>query len=171
MKTLHVVAVCTAFTVSAAAFADFAPVDYVLPEMGTDSTGDFSTGNTYPAIARPWGMNFWSPVTTERNGDGWMYGWRDNKFRGIRQTHQLSPWVNDYGSFLVMPVVGKAAFTNKDRGTRFTHKAETFKPYHYGVYLGEYDVKFEVTPTERAAMMRVTYPETDAAYLLMRRIS
>ena len=167
MKTLHVVAVCTAFTVSAAAFADFAPVDYVLPEMGTDSTGDFSTGNTYPAIARPWGMNFWSPVTTERNGDGWMYGWRDNKFRGIRQTHQLSPWVNDYGSFLVMPVVGKVAFTNKDRGTRFTHKAETFKPYHYGVYLGEYDVKFEVTPTERAAMMRVTYPETDAAYLVI----
>ena len=167
MKTLHVVAVCTAFTVSVAAFADFAPVDYVLPEMGTDSTGDFSTGNTYPAIARPWGMNFWSPVTTERNGDGWMYGWRDNKFRGIRQTHQLSPWVNDYGSFLVMPVVGKVAFTNKDRGTRFTHKAETFKPYHYGVYLGEYDVKFEVTPTERAAMMRVTYPETDAAYLVI----
>jgi len=143
------------------------PVDYVLPEMGTDSTGDFSTGNTYPAIARPWGMNFWSPVTTVRNGDGWMYGWRDDKFRGIRQTHQLSPWVNDYGSFLVMPVVGKSVFSNKDRGTRFTHKAETFKPYYYGVYLGEYDVMFEIAPTERAAVMRVTYPDTDDAYLVV----
>ena len=144
-----------------------APVDYVLPEMGTDSSGDFSTGNTYPAIARPWGMNFWSPVTTEQNGHGWMYGWRDDKFRGIRQTHQLSPWVNDYGSFLVMPVVGKPVFTNKDRGTRFTHKGETFKPYHYSVYLGEYDVTFEVTPTDRAAILRVTYPDTDAPYLVI----
>ncbi len=167
MKALNAIPFLAAIVVSAAAFADIDPVDYAMPELGTDSTGDFSTGNTYPAIARPWGMNFWSPCTTEKNGDGWMYGWRDNKFRGIRQTHQLSPWVNDYGSFLVMPVVGKEVFTNKDRGTRFTHKGETFKPYYYGVYLGEYDVKFEVTPTERAAMMRVTYPETDAAYLVV----
>ena len=41
----------------------FDPVEYVNPLMGTQSTYELSTGNTYPAIARPWGMNFWMPVT------------------------------------------------------------------------------------------------------------
>ena len=34
------------------------PVDYVNPLMGTDSKISLSNGNTYPAIALPWGMNF-----------------------------------------------------------------------------------------------------------------
>ena len=34
--------------------------DYVNPLIGTQSTYEFSSGNTYPAIARPWGMNFWT---------------------------------------------------------------------------------------------------------------
>ena len=46
--------------------------DYVNPLMGTQSTYELSAGNTYPAIARPWGMNFWSPQTGKM-GDGWMY--------------------------------------------------------------------------------------------------
>lgn len=37
--------------------------DYVNPLVGTQSTFELSTGNTYPAIARPWGMNFWTPQT------------------------------------------------------------------------------------------------------------
>ena len=142
------------------------PVDYAMPEVGSDSSFDFSNGNTYPAIARPWGMNFWSPVTTEKNGDGWMYAWRDNRFRGVRQTHQLSPWVNDYGSFLVMPAT-KRVFSNKDRGARFSHKGEVFKPYYYKIYIGEFDTTLEVTPTERAALMRVTYPKTEDAYFIV----
>ena len=36
------------------------PVDYVSILVGTQSKFELSTGNTYPAIARPWGMNFWS---------------------------------------------------------------------------------------------------------------
>ena len=142
------------------------PVDYTMPEVGSDSSFYFSNGNTYPAIARPWGMNFWSPVTTEKNGDGWMYAWRDNRFRGVRQTHQLSPWVNDYGSFLVMPAT-KRVFSNKDRGARFSHKGEVFKPYYYKIYIGEFDTTLEVTPTERAALMRVTCPETEDAYFIV----
>lgn len=33
----------------------FDPVAYVNPLMGTQSTFELSAGNTYPAIARPWG--------------------------------------------------------------------------------------------------------------------
>ena len=33
-------------------------LSYVNPLMGTDSEFSLSNGNTYPAIATPWGMNF-----------------------------------------------------------------------------------------------------------------
>src|ERR1035437_4155347 len=48
------------------------PADLVNPLMGTDSEFKLSNGNTYPAIALPWGMNFWSPQT-RKMGDGWGY--------------------------------------------------------------------------------------------------
>ncbi|MDR2472708.1 MAG: hypothetical protein LBD53_03965, partial [Tannerella sp.] len=47
----------------AAADGEFSPVDYVNPLVGTMSKHSLSTGNTYPAIAMPWGMNFWTPQT------------------------------------------------------------------------------------------------------------
>lgn len=81
-------------------------VDYVNPLMGTESTFAFSHGNTYPAVAVPWGMNFWSPQTGE-NGSGWMYTYADSLMRGFRQTHQPSPWMNDYGTFSIMPLAGR----------------------------------------------------------------
>ena len=48
------------------------PVDYVSTLVGTLSKHSLSTGNTYPAIALPWGMNFWTPQTGKM-GDGWQY--------------------------------------------------------------------------------------------------
>ena len=82
------------------------PVDYVSILVGTQSKFELSNGNTYPAIARPWGMNFWTPQTGKM-GDGWVYRYDADKIRGFKQTHQPSPWINDYGQFSIMPVVGK----------------------------------------------------------------
>ena len=76
-------------------------VDYVNPLTGTQSTHDLSAGNLYPAIAVPWGMNFWTPQTGKM-GDGWTYTYTENKIRGFKQTHQPSPWINDYGQFSIM---------------------------------------------------------------------
>ena len=140
---------------------DFSPVDYVNPLMGTQSSYELSAGNTYPAIARPWGMNFWSPQTGPM-GNGWMYVYTANKIRGFKQTHQPSPWINDYGQFSLMPVTGSPEFDEERRASWFSHKAEKATPYHYGVYLAEYDVTTEITPTERAAMFRFTFPEGDS---------
>lgn len=78
---------------------------YVNPMMGTESTFELSTGNTYPVIAMPWGMNFWTPQTGKM-GDGWQYMYTATKIRGFKQTHQPSPWINDFGQFSLMPVVG-----------------------------------------------------------------
>lgn len=43
--------------------------EYVNPLMGTDSKFSLSNGNTYPAIATPWGMNFWTPMTSAMGGN------------------------------------------------------------------------------------------------------
>ncbi|WP_374676569.1 GH92 family glycosyl hydrolase [Flavobacterium sp. NRK1] len=137
------------------------PVEWVNPLMGTDSDYDVSNGNVYPAIAMPWGMNFWTPQTGNM-GDGWVYTYRATRIKGFKQTHQPSPWMNDYGQFSIMPITGKLRFKEQDRQSWFSHKTETVTPYYYSVYLAEHDVTTEITPTERAARFRFTFPETDA---------
>jgi predicted alpha-1,2-mannosidase len=142
------------------------PVDYVSILVGTQSKFELSNGNTYPAIARPWGMNFWTPQTGKM-GDGWVYRYDADKIRGFKQTHQPSPWINDYGQFSIMPVVGKTVFAEDERASWFSHKAEIARPYYYSVYLADHDVTTEITPTERAAIFRFTYPETADANLII----
>ena len=145
---------------------DFSPVDYVNPLVGTHSSFELSAGNTYPAIARPWGMNFWTPQTGKM-GDGWAYVYTHNKIRGFKQTHQPSPWINDYGQFSIMPVVGKPEFNEERRASWFSHKAEDARAYYYKVYLADHDVLTELTPTDRAAMFRFTFPEAEASYIVV----
>jgi predicted alpha-1,2-mannosidase len=142
------------------------PVDYVNPLGGTQSKFELSTGNTYPAIAMPWGMNFWTPQTGKM-GDGWQYVYTADKIRGLKQTHQPSPWINDYGQFSILPETGKAEFNEEKRASWFCHKGETATPYYYKVYLADYDVVAEMAPTERAVIMRFTYPKTDKAYAVI----
>ncbi len=135
------------------------PVEYVTTLMGTQSDYAFSTGNTYPAIALPWGMNFWTPQTGKM-GDGWTYTYGAHTIRGFKQTHQPSPWINDYGQFALMPVRGEDKLDEESRQSWFSHQAETAKPYYYSVYLADHDIRAEITPTDRAAVMRFTFPES-----------
>lgn len=144
-------------------------IDYVSlidTRMGTDSEYSLSNGNTYPATAVPWGMNFWTPMTSKM-GDGWTYKYDENKIRGIKQTHQPSPWLNDYAAFSFMAVTGELKIQEDERSSWFSHKAETAFPHHYGVYLADYDATMEVVPTERAAHFRFTFPESDSSYILL----
>ena len=142
------------------------PVDYVSTLVGTQSKFELSTGNTYPATALPWGMNFWTPQTGKM-GDGWAYTYDADKIRGFKQTHQPSPWMNDYGQFAIMPITGGLVFDQDRRASWFSHKAEVAKPYYYKVYLADHDVTTELAPTERAVMFRLTYPETKNAYVIV----
>ena len=142
------------------------PVDYVSTLVGTQSKYSLSTGNTYPAIAMPWGMNFWVPQTGKM-GDGWVYTYDADKIRGFKQTHQPSPWINDYGQFSLMPVTGKPVFDEEQRASWFSHKTEVAKPYYYRVYLADPDVTTEIAPTERAAIFRFTFPENEHSYLVL----
>ncbi len=135
------------------------PVEWVNTLMGTQSKHSLSTGNTYPAIALPWGMNFWMPQTGKM-GDGWAYTYDSDKIRGFKQTHQPSPWINDYGQFAIMPTTGKLRFDQDERASWFSHKSEVAKPYYYKVYLADHDVTTEIAPTERAAALQFTFPDS-----------
>ena len=142
------------------------PVDYVSTLVGTQSKFELSTGNTYPATALPWGMNFWTPQTGEM-GNGWAYTYNADKIRGFKQTHQPSPWMNDYVQFAIMPITGGLVFDQDRRASWFSHKAEVSRPYYYKVYLADHDVTTELAPTERAVMFRFTYPETKNSYVIV----
>ena len=134
--------------------------------IGSDSKFDLSNGNTYPAIALPWGMNFWTPQTSLM-GDGWIYAYDADKINGFKQTHQASNWLKDYGCFSLMPITGTLKIKESERASWFSHKAETSKPHYYKVYLADYDLTTEITPTERAASFRFTFPNSDNSYIIL----
>jgi len=142
------------------------PAQWVNPLIGTDSKPSLSNGNTYPAIALPWGMNFWMPQTGKM-GDGWAYQYSADKILGFKQTHQPSPWMNDYGQFALMPITGKPVFDENARASWYSHKTEVAEPNYYRVYLADHDVTTEIAPTERAASFRFTFPKTDSAYVVI----
>jgi len=141
-------------------------VDYVNPLVGTESSYALSNGNTYPAVAVPWGMNFWTPQTGLM-GHGWAYTYQSEEIVGIKQTHQPSPWINDYGAFSLMALTGELKVDQMDRASGFSHATEIARPYYYHVFLDDYEVSVELTPTDRAAYFRFTFPESDQSWILL----
>ena len=105
-------------------------------------------------------MNFWTPQTGKM-GDGWAYTYGAHTICGFKQTHQPSPWINDYGQFSLMPVRGRDAIDETSRRSWFSHQSEEARPYYYSVYLADHDVVAEIAPTDRAAVLRFTFPESD----------
>jgi predicted alpha-1,2-mannosidase len=137
------------------------------PLQGTDSRDGFSHGNTYPEIALPFPENTWSPYTKPQPQSA-FYEYADNKFYGIRQTHEPSIWIRDHASFAFMPVSGDLAVTEKARASGFEHEHEIAQPSYYKVDLDTWNVTAEVTPTERAARFRFTFHQPkNASYLVL----
>ncbi|MBB5351579.1 putative alpha-1,2-mannosidase [Haloferula luteola] len=140
------------------------PVDCVNPLSGTDGDAEFSRGNTLAAIVAPFGMTTWAPQTEENAGP--FYQMKHQQWEGLRATHQPSIWIRDYANFLITPVVGPWKGTVRDRASTFSHDREEARPYHYSVFLDRYETTFEITPSERCALLRITYPATDQAKLV-----
>jgi predicted alpha-1,2-mannosidase len=146
--------------------AEISPVHLANPLQGTDSHHGYSHGNEYPAIALPFPMNTWAPYTQPAK-DSFYYQYRQNKLRGIRQTHQPSPWIGDYAAFSLMPVFGKLALNEDDRASEFRHESETANPSYYQVKLDKWNATAEVTPTERCARFRFTFQEAGDGYVVL----
>ena len=141
-------------------------VNLVNPLVGTESSYNLSHGNTYPAVAVPWGMNFWTPQTGTM-GNGWGYTYQSDTIRGIKQTHQPSPWINDYGAFALMAMTGELKPDQYGRASHFSHDKEIARPDYYYVFLDDYGISAEVTPTERAALFRFTFPEHEQSWIIL----
>ncbi len=165
LRTLLFPAVLVSIVACTSRENTFSPVDYVNPLMGTESTYAFSHGNTYPAVAVPWGMNFWSPQTGE-NRSGWMYMYTDSLMRGFRQTHQPSPWINDYGTFSLMPLAGELEVNHQNRTAPFSHQQEKATPYSYQVTFAN-GMKTELSATSRGAVFEVAFPEEKEQYIVL----
>lgn len=139
-------------------------VDYVNTLQGTFSTPELSYGNTYPTVAMPFPVHSFS-AQTGKNGDGWKYQYQKETIRGFQQVHQCSPWVNDYGVFSLMPVIGELKVNEEERASRFSHENETAKPYYYSVQFDN-GIKTEISPVERGGHMRFTFPKREKAFLV-----
>lgn len=142
------------------------PLSLVNPLMGTDSSRNFSHGNTVPEVALPWPVNAWSAYTEPQN-DSFYYRYGDTKIRGIRQTHQPSPWMGDYANFALMPVSGKLALDENARASTFSHSNEVSQPSYYKVHLDTWNVTAEVTPTARAARFRFHFEKKGDHYVVL----
>jgi predicted alpha-1,2-mannosidase len=151
---------------SAVMATEFNPVALVNPLQGTDSAPDFSHGNEYPAIALPFPMNTWAPYT-QPAADSFFYQYNQDKIRGLRQTHQPSPWIGDYGTFSLMPVSGSLAVKEDERSSVFRHEAEIAQPNYYKVHLDTWNATAEVTPTERCARFRFTFEKAGDSYVVL----
>lgn len=137
---------------------------FVNPLIGSDSSHELSNGNTYPAIALPWGMNFWTPQTGKM-GDGWIYTDKNSGLVGIRQTHQPSPWINDYGAFSIMPITGEVKVLESDRKSQYNNIKVL--PHYYKVELTDSKTKIELTPTKRSAHFKIEFPKNVKSHLII----
>jgi predicted alpha-1,2-mannosidase len=166
MKSLTAILTLCCFTSGAALAAAPSLVALANPLQGTDSTHGYSHGNTYPAIAVPFPMNAWAPYTQPQK-DSFYYQYRQSKIRGIRQTHQPSPWIADYANFSLMAVSGNLVVKEDERASEFSHAKEVAQPNYYRVYLDTWKATMEVTPTERAARFRFTFDESGDGYIVL----
>src|ERR1035438_6161177 len=130
-------------------------VDLANPLQGTDSTMLFSRGNTLPIVALPFGMAHWALQSS--NNDPWFFQPHDERAQGIRCTHQLSPWLGDYGHATFMPFSGEASPEAAGRASSYRKRELQIMPHALEMRLMRYRCQLELAPTERGAAMRFTF--------------
>lgn len=140
-------------------------VHYVNTLQGTNSKHELTRGNTYPTTALPFAMHTWTPQTG-RNGDGWKYQYAKDHIRGFQQAHQCSSWTRDYAVFSFMPVVDRLVVDENAREAKFSHADEIAKPNYYKVQF-ENKITTEISPTERGAHLRFSYPKGKRSFLVL----
>ena len=139
-------------------------LDYANPAQGTESVHAFSQGNTLPLVARPFAMTHWGPQTEEGNR---FYKPSARQIQGIRATHQPSPWIGDYGHFLLCPQSGDRLLGSWQRNSTFRPDETTLRPHYFKTVMRRYRTTVEFTPTERCALLRMHFPSNRPARLIV----
>ena len=132
------------------------PVKFVNLLQGTQSTSLFSHGNTLPIAATPFGMAHWT-VQTNANTPWFFQPW-NRRTQGFRCTHQLSPWLYDYGFATFLPVAGRVPNPDADaRASSYIPDDAKLTPYSLEIYLLRYRARMELVPTERCCIIATEY--------------
>ncbi len=135
------------------------PVTLVNILQGTDSTHAFSRGNTLPIAARPFGMAHWTIQTTPNTSLMFQPGQR--RIQAFRCTHQLSPWLGDYGHATFLPVSetpnSDANWDYGPRSTSYRPEESILAPHTMAMKLLRYGIDAELVPTERGALISARY--------------
>lgn len=129
---------------------------YVNIRMGTDSKQRFSHGNTLPLTQLPWAMAGFVPQTDGAAG-GWFFHSGDRAVEGIRLTHQPSPWINDYGTFVMTPQNDRIFSSYRDAWTGYRPEETTFRPDRLTVRFLRQRCTFDLVPTERGGVFTLHF--------------
>ncbi len=132
-------------------------VDAVNILQGANSTQDFSRGNTLPIAALPFGMAHWTLQSHE--GTPWMFQPDIRRIQGVRCTHQLSPWLDDYGYATFLPFRGEIHPEAVNRASSYRPEDARLTPYSLQLFLLRYRVQVELVPTERCALLTAIFDE------------
>ncbi len=135
------------------------PVTLVSILQGTDSTPAFSRGNTLPIAARPFGMAHWTLQTTPNSS--WMFQPSQRRIQGFRSTHQLSPWLGDYGHATFLPVCGSPELDPGSRAASYRPEDSLLSPHTLAMRLLRYGIDAELVPTERGALIHASYSKEE----------
>lgn len=138
--------------------------DYVNVLQGTNSSPSYSRGNTLPIVAAPFGMAHWTIQTTSERGN-WFFHPADPRIEGVRCTHQLAPWLGDYGHIAILPFFGNPNLTPTGRASSYRPRDLHLTPYSMHVELRRYSVTIDLAPTERCALIELTFAEAGPAGL------
>jgi predicted alpha-1,2-mannosidase len=154
-------------------------IQYVQPLSGTASAttisaikhseagGSESNANTIPDVGLPFAMTQWTiqTRTTEIKCQP-PYYYKDSLMSGFRGTHWLSgSCTQDYGSFTIMPVIGKLKTSVREFAVPFSHSNEIATPAYYKLTTEK--VVSEITSTLRCGMMQFTMQQDDSLYILV----
>ena len=137
-------------------------------------------GKTYPGACAPWGAVQFSPDTVTGGDNGPGYSYHNTAIEGFGINHLSGiGWYGDLGNFQVMPVIGEVPFHSAlnahsryqpgtpGRESEFCHDTELTQAGHYGVTLSRYHIRVETTATIHCGIVRMIFPETDKARVLI----
>ncbi|MDG2370440.1 MAG: GH92 family glycosyl hydrolase [Flavobacteriales bacterium] len=155
---------------------------FVNPLIGTSKMG-----HVFPGATAPFGMVQLSPQTNFQvmfNEEGNYnketyeycagYQYKDTTIIGFSHTNFSGTGHSDLGDFLIMPTTGALTLNplpTKDLNdgfySSFSHNNEKASPGYYSVKLDKYNIKAELTASDRVGFHKYTFPKSENAHIIL----
>ncbi|MCK5467072.1 MAG: glycoside hydrolase family 92 protein, partial [Cyclobacteriaceae bacterium] len=141
-------------------------IDYVDPMIGSVAKTKYY-GRTFPGSTLPFSLVKLGPDTYTGGDVGSGYSFEHKTLEGFSFIHMSGiGWFGDFGNLLVTPTNGefhpnRGSVENPESGyrSRISHDTEIAKAGYYSIQLEDYNIKAEMTTTQRAGILRFTFPE------------